>query len=542
MSRQTARWIFPALVALFATFPLDVQAVELTLDLAIRDPETDERTVTPTTLDSTKIGVVIVDMWNFHANMTAAERVTAMAPRMNRALHCARKLQMPILWCPTDVAGQYVGTPQRERAMAQPTPTTRAHKPAGRQLGRCKFRLPGSGGFCGVGNSGALGANAGYGWDGMCPDLVIEDSDYLAQGEGEVTTILANHGVTHIIYMGVHTNMCVFRKVEGIIKMHYYGFECMLARDLNDSGGNYDPAQGIHPDMCTKAGNAITERHGVATINMIDEMRKAGQWDDEWVVDKVSITPWGRRTRACQFEDTVTVTLNNPWLVDAEIRYTLDGSDPDPQSTLYEKPLTLRDTTTLRTAAFRDGQRVSLFSDGYFSRLGPMPPKPDVYLDTLRPMGRPLPEKYADWWWIPRVNESFKGKPLRMRDVVYEKGVGMRAPGNLRYQLAPEYDRFVARVGVDDNLMIEPAPSYPEKTTNGRLVAMHGSTRFHIYIDGRLAAESPVMRVGHEPWRFDVKIQTGARIINLSTTDAGSRSAYDLGNWVDAGFVVRESQ
>ena len=130
------------MLALFATFPLEVQAVELTLDLATRDPETNERTVTPTTLDSTKIGVVIVDMWNFHANMTAAERVAAMAPRMNRALQCARKLQMPILWCPTDVAGQYVGTPQRERAMAQPKPTTRAHNPRAGNLAGASSGCP----------------------------------------------------------------------------------------------------------------------------------------------------------------------------------------------------------------------------------------------------------------------------------------------------------------------------------------------------------------------------------------------------------------
>ena len=209
-------------------------AVELNLDLATRDSKTKIQKVKSTKIESKKIGIVIIDMWNFHANMTAAERVAAMAPRMNKTLECARKLGMPILWCPTDIAGQYVGTPQREKALAQPKPTSNPPHPAGRNLGRCQFRFPGGGGFCGVGFSGALGADAGYGWDGMCPDLKIHKNDYIAQGMNEVRNILCNHGVTHIIYMGVHTNLCVFRKMEGIIKMHYCGFNCILARDLND--------------------------------------------------------------------------------------------------------------------------------------------------------------------------------------------------------------------------------------------------------------------------------------------------------------------
>ena len=275
---------------------------------------------------------------------------------------------------------------------------------------------------------------------------------------------------------------------------------------------------------------------------MTNEMRKAGQWKNDWVVDKVSITPWGRKSRACQFTNSVTVTLNNPWQNNTEIRYTLNGEAPDCNSTLYTKPLILKKTSSIRTAAFRSGKRVSLFSDAYFSRLGPMPQKPDVYLDKLKPLARPLPAKYANWWWNPGINKSQEGKPLRLRKKIYEKGIGMRAPGNLRYQILPEYKRFVALVGVDENLMVEPSPNRPGKTTNGKLISMHSSTQFHVYIDGKLSAQSPIMRIGHEPWRFDIKIPDGAKQINLSTTDAGSRSSYDLGNWVNAGFVQNPSQ
>jgi NPCBM/NEW2 domain-containing protein len=58
-----------------------------------------------------------------------------------------------------------------------------------------------------------------------------------------------------------------------------------------------------------------------------------------------------------------------------------------------------------------------------------------------------------------------------------------------------------------------------------------------VYIDGNLASESPAMRLGQEPWRFDVRIPERSRLINLVVTDAGSRSPLDLADWVDAGFI-----
>jgi len=528
MQRSSTRQVIFIALAVCSCVGATANAVELTLDLATRDPKTDKRTVTPTTIDSAKIAIVVIDMWNYHPNMTAAERVAAMVPRMNRTLAVARKLGMTVLWCPTDVASQYVGTPQRERAMAVPRVKLARHKDRA-----MSFRVATASGIAKP--DPEVGSRTGnYGWDGMHPDLVIADNDYIASGTTETASILKHHGVTHVIYMGVHANQCLIKKPSGIFAIYPLGFECIVARDLNDNaGGN---------DRSTKLGNASMERNGVPTLNMTEEMRKTGQWNDEWFVDKVSITPWGRKSRACHFTKDITVTLSSPWQEDVEVRYTLDGSDPGPKSKLYTKPLVLDETAELRTATFRNGRRVSLFSDGYFAKVGPMPPKPDIYLDSLKPVDRPYSHyKHLKWYWHPGINKSFEGKPMRVRGEVYEKGLGMRAPGNLRYDLSPEYDRFVALVGVDENLLLEPDPFdiRPGRTLNGRFIGMHGSVRFHVYIDGELAGQSTIMRVGHAPWRFDIKIPPGAKRINLSTTDAGSRSPYDLGNWVDAGFVKK---
>src|SRR5690606_28059776 len=51
-------------------------------------------------IDAKKIGIVVIDMWNFHWCKTSAARVAAMVPRMNQCLEEARKLGMQVFFCP----------------------------------------------------------------------------------------------------------------------------------------------------------------------------------------------------------------------------------------------------------------------------------------------------------------------------------------------------------------------------------------------------------------------------------------------------------
>jgi len=48
-----------------------------------------------------------------------------------------------------------------------------------------------------------------------------------------------------------------------------------------------------------------------------------------------------------------------------------------------------------------------------------------------------------------------------------------------------------------------------------------------------------VMRITSEPWRFDVPLPRGARLISLAVTDAGDGGRQDYANWVDAGFRLK---
>lgn len=507
------------------TASLAAEPVPLRFDLQTRDPQTDQVRHQTETVDSTKLAVVIIDPWNYHWCMTACERVTAMVPRWNRALEGARRLGLPIVWGPSDVAGTYAGYPQRERALALPLVPVPKHGELA-----CRFTAPVGPCMCGPG----IACKVNYGEEAMHPDLVLAETDYIASSTEEVYAILRRHGVTHVIYLGLHTNMCLFGKPGALRYMADAGLKCMLARDINDAFTHYSPGTGFTPDRGTAQTDADLERAGIPTVNLAEEWRKAGLWNDAWIVETVRIVPWGKPSRPYFMKRAVTVTLTAPWLENVQIRYTLDDAEPTAQSPLYEQPLELKQTTALRTAAFRGNERVSLTSSAYYVRLDPLPSPPDVYLDDLEYVLDSYAEISAThraFFWVPQVGRSFDGKELRVRGRDYAKGLGFRAPSGVRYALKPEHERFVALAGIADNMLDE---------HNAARIALEPSVVFRVFVDGDLAAESPVLRISQEPWRFNVPIPAGSRWLSLACLDAGSRSLLDLGNWVDAGFVLRE--
>ena len=66
---------------------------------------------------------------------------------------------------------------------------------------------------------------------------------------------------------------------------------------------------------------------------------------------------------ATQFEETTQVSMSGP--TGSEIHYTLDGTNPTAESTLYEGPITLSETTTVKAIAIKDGVSSSVTSRTY---------------------------------------------------------------------------------------------------------------------------------------------------------------------------------
>jgi hypothetical protein len=500
---------------------------ELQLALQTRDPASGKVILSSERVDPKQVGVIAVDVWNFHWCKTATMRVDAIVPRMNKALEAARELGMTVMLCPSDVVDNYVGYPQREAVFALPkfpVPTV--------ENVTCP-PVPDAGG-CACGRERCA---VNYGWDGMHPALKIGDLDLMPDTQAELYAICKQRGLTHLIYVGFHTQVCLLGKPMGLRAMKSAGLRCVLARDMTDAHPGYDPAKNFTPDLNTEQVVEHFEKYLAPTINFQDELTRAKKWDPNWVLDPVRVTPWGTRMRPHLFEETTTVTLTAPLEPGAEIRYTLDGTTPVANSLLYIKPLVFSNSTSLRASAFKDGHIVCLESEGSFARLGPMPPPPDAFIGDLKPIrnvgfghtyGGTV--RYSGNTRAPQKDKSNLGQDIKINRTSYPHGMGVHAPCELEYELKPDYKRFVALAGADENIV---------GISNGSNLAKYPSVVFKVFIDGKEAASSPVMRVTSLAWRFDVEIPPGSKLISLAVTDAGDGSREDFADWAEAGFVLK---
>ena len=522
---NSIRPVLLLVLALFAALPL---AHALTLDLQTRDLATGAIITKPENVDPKKVGVIAVDVWNFHWCKTATMRVDAFVPRMNKALDAARDLGMTVMLCPSDVVDNYVGYPQRETVFTLPKVSVPnvvdvTCPPA-----------PDAGG-CACGRERCA---VNYGWDGMHPGLRIAPHDLMPDTQAEVYAICQKYGLTHLIYVGFHTQVCLLGKPMGLKAMKSAGLRCVLARDMTDAHPGYDPARNFTPDLNTEQVVEHFEKYLAPTISLQSELAKLGKWDSISVVDPVRVTPWGTTMRPHLFEQPITVTLTTPLQPGAEIRYTLDGSAPTAASTLYTKPIQVTDSTRLRTSAFREGRAACLESEGVFARMIPKPPAPDIHIGELQPIrsvgfghtysGKP---RYSAHTQPPQKDKSNLGQPLKLDRTTYLQGIGVHAPCELVYEIKPNYKRFVALAGADENII---------DVSHGSNLAKYPSIIFKIFIDGQESAASPVMRVQFPAWRFDLPIPDGAKTISLVAMDAGDSSREDFANWAHAGFITQK--
>lgn len=72
------------------------------------------------TLPPSHVAILICDMWDTHWSRGAAERVDAMAPRMNEIVNNARSKGVHIIHAPSDTVDAYDGTEARRRARRAP--------------------------------------------------------------------------------------------------------------------------------------------------------------------------------------------------------------------------------------------------------------------------------------------------------------------------------------------------------------------------------------------------------------------------------------
>jgi hypothetical protein len=144
----------------------------------------------------------------------------------------------------------------------------------------------------------------------------------------------------------------------------------------------------------------------------------------------------------------------------------------------------------------------------------PKPPAPDVHLADIEAvsLGEPHPTL-----GLAKLDHSIRNEPLKVGGTQFERGIGVHAPSELTYAMQPEWKRFVAVVGLDD-----------ERPT--------GSVVFQVYADKRKLADTPVMKQGIL-WHLNVELPADTKQVRLVVTDAGDGNGADHGDWIDAGFL-----
>ncbi|GEM_PF-3077163 len=95
-----------------------------------------------------------------------------------------------------------------------------------------------------------------------------------------------------------------------------------------------------------------------------------------------------------------------------------------------------------------------------------------------------------------RRDRSYTGGPLRINGRTYLKGVGSHSWTEIEYDLDGAYERFEARVGIDDS-------AGPGK----------GSVIFRVRLDGEEVFTSPVMVGGKDPVPVRVDVSAGKKLV-----------------------------
>jgi vibriolysin len=110
------------------------------------------------------------------------------------------------------------------------------------------------------------------------------------------------------------------------------------------------------------------------------------------------------------------------------------------------------------------------------------------------------------------------GRTLTLNGTTYSKGLGVHAGSDVRYDLAKKYARFVASIGVDDE------------------VGAAGSVVFQVYADNVKIYDSGVMTGSTATKNVDLNVANKSEL-RLVVTDNGNGNGSDHADWANARVV-----
>jgi nicotinamidase-related amidase len=208
--------------------------------------------------------LLICDVWNHHWCASAERRCDALAKKMAPLVDRARSAGLHVVHAPSDTLAAYKDHPARKRALAVPTstPPVPIERWCSLETAReGKLPIDDSDGGCDCRPQ----CKQGSPWTAQHPAIRIADGDLISDDGREIYSYFVAEGVKNVIFIGVHTNMCVLGRSFGIRQMTRLGQNAILVRDLTDTMYNPRMAPFVAHDKGTELVVEHVERHWCPT-------------------------------------------------------------------------------------------------------------------------------------------------------------------------------------------------------------------------------------------------------------------------------------
>ena len=208
-----------------------------------------------------EIAVVIVDMWDSHWSGGAAVRCAELAERVDAAVRIARNAGMLIVHAPSETMGFYENSPARRRALA-----------AGPAEPEIKIEVkdyaqPVDATDGGSDTDDSLAPHTAV-WTRQSEKIFIDEDLDLVSDEGSIVySNFIKRGIKFVLYMGVHTNMCVLNRTFAIKAMLRRGMNIALVRDLTDAMYNPERPPYVGHDEGTRLIVEYIEKFYCPTVD-----------------------------------------------------------------------------------------------------------------------------------------------------------------------------------------------------------------------------------------------------------------------------------
>jgi nicotinamidase-related amidase len=221
--------------------------------------------------------LIICDMWDDHWCKGAAQRVTEMAPAMDKVITAAREQGVLIIHAPSTCVDFYKDTPARQRAQnakfakapielatserwgtawCWPDKDREAALPIDdSDMGcdckeKCKIVPP---------------------WKRQIALLTIDqERDAITDNGQELVNLFAEKKIDHVIIMGVHLNMCVLGRPFAIRQLTKLGKDVVLVRDMTDTMYNSQMRPFVNHFAGTDLVVEHVEKYWCPTITSMD--------------------------------------------------------------------------------------------------------------------------------------------------------------------------------------------------------------------------------------------------------------------------------